>query len=60
MSNIISLEEKRRNHFDTFVKSNKSSIYANTPKVDTISIDDEWADETEWDVLFHNLSAKEN
>lgn len=60
MNNIIDVNERRKSKFTTFVKENKSKIYANTPKVDAISIKDEWANETEWDELFHELSAKEN
>lgn len=60
MSNIISFEERRKKDFKQFVADNKDKIYANTPRVNSISATDDWADETEWDDLFQELSVKEN
>lgn len=53
--NVIGLHDG----FSNFIKMNHDEIYATTPKVHSISKDDEWADETEWDELFQLLSAKE-
>lgn len=60
MNNVVSISEKRKKDFKKFISDNKDKIYANTPKVNSLSYDDEWVDETEWDELFHELSAKEN
>lgn len=60
MSNVVSIKKGRKKDFKTFITDNKDKIYANTPKVSSISLKDDWADETEWDDLFHELSAKEN
>lgn len=60
MSNIVSFDDKKKKDFKQFIADNKDKIYANTPNVCLISKNDEWNDETEWDDLFHELSAKEN
>lgn len=60
MNNVVSLDENRKKDFKKFISDNKTKIYANTPKVDSISLDDEWVSETEWDELFHELSTREN
>lgn len=60
MNNVVSIDEKRKKDFKKFISDNKTKIYANAPKVNSISSDDEWVNETEWDELFHELSAKEN
>ena len=60
MSNIVSINEKRKKDFKTFINENREKIYAITPQVCSISQDDEWATETEWDDLFQELSVKEN
>ena len=60
MNNVVSISEKRKKDFKKFISDNKDKIYANTPKVNSLSYDDEWVDETEWNELFHELSAKEN
>lgn len=60
MSNVVSIDENRTKNFETFINENREKIYANTPQVCTISQDDEWVAETEWDELFKELSAKEN
>lgn len=44
--------------FQEFIQKNKEKIYASTPKVETISKDDEWVKETEWDKIYKEL--KEN
>ena len=59
MSNVISFEEYKNRDFKAFINENKNSIYATTPQVNSISADDEWADEAEWDDLFEELSLKE-
>ncbi len=38
-----------KENFKEFINDNKDKIYANTPQVSSISSDDDWADETEWD-----------
>ena len=38
--------------FKEFIQSNRDNIYSNTPKQTTISQDDEWFYEDEWDRLF--------
>lgn len=60
MGKIVYLDEKRNLGFETFMRKNRSQIYANTPKGNSISQDDEWLKETEWDELFQELSAKES
>lgn len=57
MGKITHLKED--NDFTSFIKENKALIYAMTPKVNSISRDDEWADENEWDELFEELTKKE-
>lgn len=60
MSNIVYFNDAKKKDFKSFMSENKEKIYANTPVITSISDDDEWVDETEWDCLFHELSAKEN
>lgn len=60
MTNIVSIKEIKKKNFKSFVTDNKDKIYANTPVVNSISKDDDWVNETEWDDLFRELSVKEN
>lgn len=60
MTNIVSIKEIKKKSFKSFVTDNKDKIYANTPVVNSISKDDDWVNETEWDDLFRELSVKEN
>ena len=59
MSNVIPIN-KEKNDFKTFMANNRNKIYANTPIVNSVKKNDEWVNETEWDNLFRELSAKEN
>lgn len=59
MSNAVVVNENNVKDFETFIENNRSKIYANTPRVSSISINDDWAAETEWDDLFRELSTKE-
>lgn len=43
------------NEFDKFLRDNKEKIDSMSIKNPTISKDDEWYDETEWDELFNSL-----
>lgn len=52
------VNEKPRN-FSNFIKLNHDKIYATTPRTASVSKDDEWMNETEWDDLFELLSTKE-
>ena len=60
MNNIVSINDAKKNNFKKFISNNKDKIYANTPKINTSSKEDDWVNETEWDDLFLELSAKEN
>lgn len=60
MNNIVSINDAKKNNFKKFISNNKDKIYANTPKINTISKEDDWVNETEWDDLFRELSVKEN
>jgi len=60
MSNIVCIKDAKKRDFKKFITDNKDKIYANTPAINSLSLDDEWIDETEWDDLFLQLSAKEN
>ena len=60
MSNIVCIKDAKKRDFKKFITDNKDKIYANTPVINSLSLDDEWIDETEWDDLFLQLSAKEN
>ena len=60
MSKIVSISERKKQNFKQFLSDNKDKIRATTPRVESISVDDEWASETEWDELFYELTAKEN
>lgn len=60
MNNVVSINDVKKNNFKKFISNNKDKIYANTPKINTISKEDDWVNETEWDDLFRELSAKEN
>ena len=60
MNNVIYLEDAKKKNLKKFIADNKDRIYANTPAISAISENDEWANETEWDDLFLELSAKEN
>lgn len=59
MSNIVIANGNNMRDLKTFIENNQSKIYANTPTVSSISINDDWATETEWDDLFRELSTKE-
>jgi hypothetical protein len=59
MSNVVVANENNTIDLKAFIENNQSKIYANTPTVSSISINDDWATETEWDELFRELSTKE-
>ena len=59
MSNTVIANGNNTRDLKTFIENNQSKIYANTPTVSSISINDDWATETEWDELFRELSTKE-
>lgn len=47
------------NNFKEFIVNHKDYILSTTPKSPSISSDDEWINETEWDGLFAELTQKE-
>ena len=49
--------KKRDMGFEEFIKRNEAKIIATTPINPSVSRDDEWRDETEWDE--HNRHLKE-
>ena len=42
-------------NFKEFIDKNKDKIISITPKNPTISKDDEWREETEWDNLYNKI-----